>query len=52
MRFVGGQISHAGNAQITTPNAVVGIRGGVGIFQPNSVFIGYGQGEVRPARTP
>ena len=47
MRFVGGQISHAGNAQITTPNAVVGIRGGVGIFQPNSVFIGYGQGEVR-----
>ncbi len=34
MRFVGGQISHAGNAQVTTPNAVVGIRGGVGIFQP------------------
>jgi hypothetical protein len=47
MRFVGGQVSHAGNAQISTPNAVVGIRGGVGIFQPNSVFIGYGQGEVR-----
>src|SRR5262245_55122391 len=47
MRFVGGQISHAGNAQVTTPNAVVGIRGGVGIFQPNSIFIGYGQGEVR-----
>ena len=23
MRFVGGQISHAGNAQISTPNAVV-----------------------------
>ena len=47
MRFVGGQVSHSGNAQISTPNAVVGIRGGVGIFQPNSVFIGYGQGEVR-----
>jgi hypothetical protein len=47
MRFVGGQISHAGNAQVTTPNAVVGIRGGVGIFQTGSVFIGYGQGEVR-----
>ena len=47
MRFVGGQISHAGNAQITTPNAVVGIRGGVGIFQPNSVYIGYGQGNVQ-----
>lgn len=47
MRFVGGQISHAGNAQITTPNAVVGIRGGVGIFSPNSVYIGYGEGNVR-----
>lgn len=47
MRFVGGQISHAGNAQVTTPNAVVGIRGGVGIFQPNAVYIGYGQGSVQ-----
>jgi hypothetical protein len=47
MRFVGGQISHAGNAQITTPNAVVGIRGGVGIFQTNSIYIGYGQGNVQ-----
>jgi hypothetical protein len=47
MRFVGGQISHAGNAQVSTPNAVVGVRGGVAIFQPRSVFIGYGQGEVR-----
>ena len=47
MRFVGGQISHAGNAQVTTPTAVVGIRGGVGIFTPRSVFIGYGQGNVR-----
>src|SRR5918999_3652010 len=47
MRFVGGQISHAGNAQVTTPNAVVGIRGGVGIFTPQNVFIGYGEGNVR-----
>jgi hypothetical protein len=47
MRFVGGQISHAGNAQVTTPNAVVGIRGGVGIFSPQSIFIGYGEGNVR-----
>jgi hypothetical protein len=47
MRFVGGQISHAGNAQVTTPNAVVGIRGGVGIFSPQSVYIGYGEGNVR-----
>src|SRR5690349_1161637 len=47
MRFVGGQISHAGNAQVSTPNAVVGVRGGVAIFQLRSVFIGYGQGEVR-----
>lgn len=47
MRFVGGQISHAGNAQVTTPNAVVGIRGGVAIFNPFSVFVGYGEGEVR-----
>jgi hypothetical protein len=46
MRFVGGQISHGGNAQITTPNAVVGVRGGVGIFNPNSVYIGYGEGTV------
>jgi hypothetical protein len=46
MRFVGGQISHAGNAQVTTPNAVVGIRGGVGIFSPAMAFIGYGEGTV------
>src|SRR5688572_25016832 len=51
MRFVGGQISHAGNAQISTPSAVVGIRGGVGIFQPNSVYIGYGQGNVQSGGT-
>jgi hypothetical protein len=47
MRFVGGQISHAGNAQVATPTAVIGIRGGVGIFHPNSVYIGFGEGQVR-----
>src|SRR5437868_13989463 len=47
MRFVGGQISHAGNAQITTPNAVVGVRGGVAIFNPASVYVGYGEADVR-----
>jgi hypothetical protein len=46
MRFVGGQISHAGNAQVTTPTAVVGIRGGVGIFARELVYIGFGQGTV------
>jgi hypothetical protein len=51
MRFVGGQISHAGNAQITTPGATVGIRGGVGIFSPQSVYIGYGEGTVRSGST-
>jgi hypothetical protein len=51
MRFVGGQISHAGNAQITTPNAVVGIRGGVAILQPSSVYVGYGEGNVQSGST-
>jgi hypothetical protein len=32
MRFVGGQISHNGNAQVKTPTAVIGIRGAVGTF--------------------
>jgi len=49
MRFVGGQISHNGNAQITTPTALVGIRGGVGIIGAYQVFIGYGQGPSPPA---
>ncbi len=29
LRYVGGQISHAGGATITTPSAVLGIRGGI-----------------------
>jgi hypothetical protein len=31
MRFVGGEISHGGGARITTPSAVLGIRGGIAI---------------------
>lgn len=49
MRFVGGQISHAGNAQVTTPTAVVGIRGGVGIFSDDLIYIGYGEAVVTSA---
>jgi hypothetical protein len=29
MRFVGGELSHKGNATISTPSATVGIRGGI-----------------------
>src|SRR5581483_3846417 len=32
MRFVGGQISHDGNATVSTPSAVIGIRGAIGYF--------------------
>lgn len=32
MRFVGGQISHEGNATVNTPSAVIGIRGAIGYF--------------------
>lgn len=32
MRFVGGQISHNGDAQVKTPTATIGIRGAVGSF--------------------
>jgi hypothetical protein len=46
MRFVGGQVSHSGSAQIATPNGVVGIRGGVGIIGTQHVFIGFGRGTV------
>lgn len=35
MRFVGGQISHGGNAQVKTPTATIGIRGAVGTFSYN-----------------
>jgi hypothetical protein len=32
MRFVGGQVSHTGEATVTTPSASIGIRGGTGII--------------------
>jgi hypothetical protein len=32
MRFVGGQLSHAGEATVNAGNASIGIRGGAGIF--------------------
>jgi hypothetical protein len=37
MRFVGGQISHDGNATVKTPSAVIGIRGGIGYFSYSPV---------------
>jgi len=35
MRFVGGQISHNGEATVKTPPATIGIRGGVAIIEVN-----------------
>src|SRR5258705_13563992 len=32
MRFVGGEISHQGEATVKTPSAIIGIRGAVGSF--------------------
>src|ERR1700680_4971410 len=32
MRFVGGQVSHNGEATVTTPSASIGVRGGTAIF--------------------
>jgi hypothetical protein len=46
MRFVGGQISHNGEATIKTATAVVGIRGGVSILSNNNVYLGYGSANV------
>ena len=42
LRFVGGQISHSGDAEIKTANAVIGIRGGVALISPQNVYTGYG----------
>jgi len=36
MRFVGGELSHKGNASITTPTATVGIRGGIVMLRVSS----------------
>jgi hypothetical protein len=46
MRFVGGLISHSGNAEIKTATAVIGIRGGVALLNGPSVFSGYGSTSV------
>jgi hypothetical protein len=46
MRFVGGQISHSGDATIKTATAVVGIRGGVSILTNADVYLAYGSANV------
>ncbi|WP_455405209.1 FecR family protein [Rhodopseudomonas parapalustris] len=46
LRFVGGQISHTGDAEIKTASATVGIRGGVAMIGPGFVFAGYGSSTV------
>ncbi|MBI5131286.1 MAG: FecR domain-containing protein [Rhodopseudomonas palustris] len=47
LRFVGGQISHTGDAEIRTASATVGIRGGVALIGTNHVYAGYGTSTVR-----
>ncbi|MCG6203382.1 FecR domain-containing protein [Rhodopseudomonas sp. HC1] len=42
LRFVGGQISHSGDAEIKTASATVGIRGGVALIGVGHVYAGYG----------
>lgn len=46
LRFVGGQISHAGEAEVKTASAVIGIRGGVALIGPGHVYAGYGSSTV------
>jgi hypothetical protein len=46
LRFVGGQISHSGDAEIRTASAVIGIRGGVALIGPQTVYAGYGSSTV------
>jgi FecR protein len=50
LRFVGGNISHAGNASVKTPAATLGIRGGVATIkhQPCGVPPAAGQGLLVP----
>lgn len=42
LRFVGGLISHAGNAEIKTSSATIGIRGGVVLVNGPNIYMGYG----------
>jgi hypothetical protein len=46
LRFVGGQISHSGDAEIKTASAVIGIRGGVAMIGQQHVYAGYGTSTV------
>lgn len=47
LRFVGGQISHNGDAQIKTASALIGIRGGVMITDgKGGIYSGYGTSTV------
>src|SRR5260370_3013416 len=51
LRFVGGQISHNGEAEIRTANAVIGIRGGTAFITPEHVYTGYGVATVNSRGT-
>ena len=51
LRFVGGQISHNGDAEIRTANAVIGIRGGPDFISPEHVYTGYGVATVNSGGT-
>jgi hypothetical protein len=47
LRFVGGQISHNGDAQIKTASALIGIRGGVMMTDgKGGIYAGYGTSTV------
>jgi hypothetical protein len=37
--FVSGQVSHSGEATVTTPSALIGVRGGTGIFDAKGTII-------------
>lgn len=48
LRFVGGQISHNGDAEIKTASALIGIRGGVMITDgKGGIYAGYGRMTVQ-----
>lgn len=51
LRFVGGQISHNGDAEIRTANAVIGIRGGTAFITSEHVYTGYGVATVNSGGT-
>lgn len=51
LRFVGGQISHTGDAEVKTAAATVGIRGGVALIGTGHVYAGYGTSTVSSGGT-